>query len=120
MYNIKLVVGDNSGDGHMHKDTIIVISTHPRDQVEKAHKKACDELGIDWYLICLEYEDNNIDGEYLKILQKVIPNEVGDGYYIYTEQFVSIYIALVRLGDPSIEIKIATYEHIYIGGYGLY
>jgi hypothetical protein len=92
-YTMRLVLGDDSGDGHGRQETITLSSCHPVEDVREAYKAACKLTGVtfhderdqqgtnftglkrDWqesfkYAIATEYEEPYIHPEALEILNK--------------------------------------------------
>lgn len=126
----ELVLGDWSGDGHNQSITILIESNLNRDEIYKAYEKTAEELDFDLIQeVAFEYEDNIVTTE-----QALIINSLGiqlDGKYlidlestepidIWKDDFVNIFLAMVKRGNPSFEYKRIEGETIEIGGYGLF
>lgn len=140
MKRIKLVVGDWSNDGHNQSDTFYIRSNKTAEEIEAAIPKAMDLTGMSfkggdpkkYYQVACDYEDSYIPAKVLnKLKDKGIefpydklenePDAEGS-VCLVPDDFVEVWCWFVKLGDPSIEIKIenTSIPTIYPGGYGLY
>lgn len=136
MTAIALVVGDYSGDGHSKTDVFFITSNMDRKAIKEAYSKGSKKLGKDIVkTICKNYEDSKFP---IKLLEKLgIDYTTLDGYHDYQDEFdsdfdtevhvyqddwVQIYLAVVKLGCPSFEYTMMDSNNIAIniGGYGLY
>lgn len=126
--SITLVVGDWSGDGHDKTENIFIKCNRSIDEVNEAYKAGTKIVGFDLVdSLCEEYEDRRIPIEAVTSLQdngieidwddEVDPDV---GVNIYHEEFVEIYLAIVKLGDPDFKYERQSPPVINIGGYGLF
>lgn len=142
---ISLVLGDWSGDGHSKTDTIVIMSSLNKKDVEKAYKNGTKKLGFDFINeVCEEYEDRLLPKDKLELLMKsgfkasdfgykskyelkelkdALEDECSPGLGLWIDTFPKIYLFIVKLGNEDFKYRIlegAENPSINIGGYGLY
>lgn len=130
METIRLVVGDWSGDGHEKTQTIYIESNLSTDQLTKAYKNGCKVIGfklIDY--IADDYLDDAIGEDEINKLQttgfdiskiKTEPDFNGRTASLYVQNYVDIYLHIVKLGNPKFKFEIVNPPYLNIGGYGLF
>lgn len=130
-YNIELILGDSSCDGHCIKERVTVKSNLPRQEVEVAYSKAVDILGFNLVAdVADEFEDSTIPLKYIAILLKAGVKVDLDDFesldqdeapYINVREFAKLFLEIVKLGNSSFEYEITFGDNeIDIGGYGLF
>ena len=136
---ISLVIGDWSGDGHSQSNTIVIKSNLDKKAIEKAYKKGTKKLGFDFIKdIAADYADQNLSKERLDVLLKHglktkdldldfdlkrKEYEEGPGVNIWHDDYVEIYLFIVKLGNEEFKYELLEGDvnpTIHIGGYGLY
>ena len=136
---ISLVMGDWSHDGHSKSDTYNVSSNLDKRAMKIAYKKASKKLGFDLTEdVAQDYEDHYLVKNKLDILVKHGLEtkklnldydlkrknfEEDDPISLYHDDFLKIYLFIVRLGDPEFRYELLDDDvspTIHIGGYGLY
>lgn len=133
MTTIEFVVGDSSGDGHDKKNTYTVESNLSKQDIQSAYNKATAILGFDFVnYVCLDYEDNILKEEYVKILTDNgfdINNYDDDGCWGYntrnafllsSKSYLKLYLDIIKFGNNEFEYKLIESVKINIGGYGLF
>lgn len=124
---ISLIVGDWSTDGHGRTGTVVITTNFTAEEMEKALNVGQDVVGIDFNNLCSEYQDAYLsEGDYTKLMLAGFnhswdKNEDGC-VYLDVDNFVKIYLFLVKIGDNKFEYTSAgaNYDEILIGGYGLF
>lgn len=132
-HRIRLVMGDPGGDGHGRSSERICASNLSGEELKQAYTAGTKLLGFDFTAnICSEYEDSRVstaDAEKLKALGCTAFDNVSkydydedDGYSIWRDEYVAIYLFLCKLGNPEFEYKLVSdqMDYIEIGGYGLF
>lgn len=116
MNQIKLTVGDWSGDGHEKTEDFTIHSSMTQEELSKAIKKLkLMDIGND----CSEYEDNKLSEKSQKKLEKagiVYDNEEG----LYPESWVQTILECVKHENPGSTFEIVQVPSINVGGYGLF
>lgn len=137
MYKFRMTIGDRSNDGHGLYEDFIIESNVPARTVRKAHFSMEDKLGFRIENICSDYEDNTIDSETTKAIEKLgyeFEDFDDDKAYMCPEEMIRLWIFLLQKIDTSLELKIVDDEipHFdfcepgeeggYVGqvGYGLF
>lgn len=120
-----LTLGDPSLDGHGKNAEYTVLCSHPTKKVKTAYQKAVKKLGFDITQECEEYEDSSLSYETREAIKTHFPKLMKsiDPDYIMEDDFVNIYLQMVKFGDPTIVCKIRKTpdkDFIDIGGYGLF
>jgi hypothetical protein len=131
--NITLVMGDWSYDGHGKTETISVLSSKGLSAVIAAYKKGVQAVGLDLTdEVACDYEDSTLSAEHLATLvaagYQIEGLEEAEGepvpkdyQYLSTDQFVDMWLFIVRKGDPDLRIEVGAQDPtINIGGYGLF
>ena len=119
-YTINLVLGDVSGDGHQQSHTETILSNLDVHDFLNAYTKGSTLAGVDITELCKDYEDNIIPEEDIAKLKKAgLDFAISDGIWI--QEFVAIYLFIVKLGDSSFTYEDLDKENtIKIGGYGIF
>lgn len=133
MNTINLIIGDESNDGHGKTSTYSIATPGTIDDFNVAYNKACNILGFNFITDCCnDYEDNLIDfdiaeklknsGIDLDLYLEKWPGleKTEDGYGVWTDDYVLLYIEIVKLGGYTEPITIINNNEISIGGYGLF
>lgn len=121
---VKLVVGDWSYDGHnIKEDFLIEFNTEDVKEIELAYKKAVEIIGVDLVEnVCESYQDGSIEFVYEDINKHINLDFIKDQENISSDDFVLLYLAYIKLGNPNITGVLSEniVPEIKIGGYGLY
>ena len=122
---VELVVGDKGCDGH-EKNVSFFVHANSKEELKDGYAAGCRILGFDFIKECCEeYEDNHIPEWALEKLQEhglledIVTDDWGD-FGVDWDQWVDIYLGIVKLGNPNFHIKKHTMETLGIGGYGLF
>lgn len=132
-HKIRLILGDPGGDGHGRSSEQIIASNLTGAEVKQAHRLGTKQLGFDFSAnICSDYGDSrvsNIDAEKFKELGCTLFDEMescdfdeDEGYSIWRDEYVKLYLFLCKLGNPEFEYERIsnTMDMVHIGGYGLF
>jgi hypothetical protein len=132
MYNIELVLGDWSRDGHNQTESFMILSSLDCGSLERAYKKGSKLVGFNLSeQVCHGYEDNEIDNDHLdKLISLGFNASILEQYeyckytnvpiQLSTNDFYMIYMFIARLGNPELKYESLDSESINIGGYGLF
>lgn len=122
---VNIIVGDWSDDGHGKTETFAIKSNITRDEIDKAYTQAIKtypKLNA-FDSICEDYEDNSIPEDLLdelKLLGYQPPKWMEKEFRVSREEFVDIYLFIVKLGNPAFEYSHVNHNELTIGGYGLF
>lgn len=126
---IQIMVGDMSGDGHNITETTSIKSNKSYDDVREAYKKGCEIVGFDLTeTVCKEYEDSHLDEDKAIALQNAgfdltdlqdFDDDLED-INLIAEDFLTLYLNICQIGDPSFQYEYASMRQLKIGGYGLF
>lgn len=129
MNRIKLIVGDWSKDGHEKTDIYLVESNLTSTKIKETYKINAELLNFNLLDYCNKFEDSIIPAEKLDPILEILgldkPEDWEDfeiPYNIYPEDWVKLYIAIVKYNRPDIILNLIEEDvkEIRIGGYGLY
>lgn len=128
---LKIVVGDWSHDGHGRTESILIKSNRSYAQLDAAYLKGSSIVGFnivkfvgsEWDSCCISKE------EFLKLRELGLPKsclEVEpylDHDYkevrVCTDDYMRLYLFIVKLGDPEFRYKIVKVVDVNINGYCL-
>jgi hypothetical protein len=126
-------MGDPGGDGHGRYSERICASNLSGKELKEAYTTGTKLLGFDFTAnICSDYGEHRVstvDAEKLKSLGCTAFDNVSkydfdedEGYTIWREEYVAIYLFLCKLGNPEFEYELVSdqMDRIDIGGYGLF
>jgi hypothetical protein len=140
-YTIALILGDWSQDGHKQTETVSIKSNLSSDEIMHAYEKASKSLGFNFINeVASDYEDNCLERDKLKALmnhglslkkmlkydydveeaQKCLDDENSRGIYLYTESYINIFLAIVKIGNENFKYRPSKKDTLNIGGYGLF
>jgi len=128
--NVKLTIGDWSGDGHEEYDIYVYQVNYPVDVIQQSYKDSCKLTGIqfnhnDKYvdipgsiwnmgndrIVCTEYDDYMISNNAKEILRNHnIPDRFYMGDYIDPEKFSILILEFIKLTLPKLEYKEGLYK----------
>lgn len=141
MNRFKIVIGDDSGDGHSQKETFLVECNHTVQNIEKAYENSCKLTGLQmntntnftgldlhWSELskrkmCNEYEDDTLSEFHKDVLKGFeIPEEIlnfeGD-----PDAFLIFFLEFLKLSIPDLQCTVVS-ETVpsfkYQIGYGLF
>ena len=139
-YTFQLETGDTNGKGHCISEKRIFSCTHSSKELIEAYEKGSEITDFDLIVQCSEYEENAVSiSDYNRIYEKL--KEVDSDYYnstgftpfinnvdeygddhvvLCTDEYVELFLAMCKVGNPSILLEEVTFEKVDIGGYGLY
>ena len=133
MYIIEFVIGDWSSDGHSQKESYLVKSSVPVQDLREIHFKAEEVLGFDIGDLCSQYHENWISRDRYEYLQDLLKWEVNEDideeywsdtenrYYIEDiDELLSIWLDCLRYVDPSVILTVCNdtkYPTIHFYGY---
>lgn len=116
MYRFRMTIGDFSGDGHGLKQEYIIFSNAPVETVREAHYRIKDVTGVDIENICSEYEDDVLDAENVKRLQKSgypLEDVAADGSVcMNAKEMARLWLFLLQKADPALKLTFAEDEEI--------
>ena len=132
MHHFILESGDASDDGHGKTRAVLVRSSLTMSETVEAYRRGCAVLGHDVIATCCtEYEDRRIPDKVTEALVRTgwdlaanadkwdqAEYAAGHGLSGYDTWF-SIYLHVVRLGEPTADMAIIPDASIEVGGYGL-
>jgi hypothetical protein len=129
---LDLIMGDWSDDGHGETETVVIKSNLNHVWMSRAYDQASAILGFCFVNdVATEYEEPYISMEAItklreileepELLDGVVDNEAGC-IGISTEEYLDIYLKIIKLGEPDFKYEILGQENevIKIGGYGLF
>lgn len=122
---VNLIVGDWSDDGHGKTETYAIESNIERNEITHAYNKALKQNPKlnDFEQLCEGYEDSSIPEEFLDELKRLgyqAPAWMEKELRISRDEFVDIYLFIVKVGNPAFEYSKVRANEINIGGYGLF
>lgn len=131
MHIFTIVLGDPCDDGHGKSETFIISSNKTMEDVRLADK----EMPIQMNEVCTDYEDDRIDCDMVEKMKAAgidfnedkfegDMNEDGE-YRPSPELLVEIWLDLLMLHDPTLELEIMAVNSLSTGsnvnvGYGLF
>ena len=140
-YNFKIVIGDDSGDGHCQTEAYLVKCNHPLEDVEKAYESSCKLTGLqmntntnftglelswsemDKRKMCNEYEDSELSEFHKDILRGFnISEEVMD-IQGCPDAFLAFFLEFIKLTIEDLECVVISDtmpKFKYQIGYGLF
>ena len=136
-YNIILRLGDPSDDGHGKTCEFNYVFDKSKDDIFAAYKEGVEKIGFDFINeVAVEYEDSSLDDDSFRKLKEagfdcshfynnghMDNHDEGDAEYVNflnEEDYISIFLFFVKVGDPSITYKKLDCAVMDIGGYGLF
>lgn len=141
-YEIALVLGDWSDDGHGKTEIITIRSNLDHVAVDEAYDEGSKKLGFNFAdTVCVDYEDSSISVDDMKRLmdhgltleelfkykydlteaKKALENAEQSTIGLYADAFAAIYLFIAKLGNSQLEYKVVNeHSRINIGGYGLF
>ncbi len=127
-FRICLVVGDWSGDGHDKTTEVTIASNFNEKAIDCAYKRGTKALGFDFSEeVAADYEDTTLSAKHAKAFAdkgfsfaRWCKND--EGYVLDATSFVTLWLFVVALGDPSVASVVVTDETptLNVGGYGLF
>lgn len=129
MYLIKLIIGDQSQDGHGRTSELIIDANISSYEIKQAYKKGCKIVGFNLIKkFCISLNDSGFPVECIndliklgfdiKKLSSYMKEDEED--YLNEDEFSIIYLFIVSLGYPEFRYTFLESEPISIGGYGLF
>ena len=132
-FQFTLVVGDWSDDGHGKTANIAIKSNLSPAEVLCAYETGSKKLGFDLINTVAEvYEDRAISREKWNAFVKLgfdcdlakfdVPYDNGDDddLSLCYEAYTSLYLFVIKLGEPDFQCEPMNNKSIQIGGYGLF
>jgi hypothetical protein len=129
-HTIKIMIGDWNGDGHNIYETYLIRSNFNKIWMSRAYEAASDELGFCFINeVATEYQNPYAPGYVVAKLREVLEddnilmddNMIDTDYRIYSEQYLDIYLRILKFGDPDFRYEFVEHDdQIDIGGYGLF
>jgi len=123
-YIINLVLGDWSNDGHGRTTTFNIFTNLSKDEIDQAYKLGTNHLGIDF---CDEICDHDSTILPIEVYDKLRKNGYTGKFKLYKgeiypdiDDFVDIYLFLVKLGNPKFKYMNISDNPLYIGGLGFF
>jgi hypothetical protein len=139
MNEVKLIVGDLSGDGHEKTKTIIVSVNKTEKELNGAYKKSHKLTGIDFSeTCCCDYEEYYISKtvydsvvkhfsettgkKWKELYSRSDDDDYDNGVVEDSEMFAELYLEFIQLSLPDLvwEFVGDRIPEINIGGYGLF
>lgn len=134
-HKMNLVLGDWSRDGHGQSETFGIETNLTKNEIQESYKKGVEIVDLDLSeKVCRYHEDDSISLENLEKLKKhglkffqengeeyeLEENFDETGFSVSEEDFVIMFMFIVKLGNPLLEWNFCESESINIGGYGLF
>lgn len=136
-YNITLLLGDPSEDGHGKTCEFNYEFNKSKEAIFAAYKEGVKKIGFDFINeVAIEYDDTSLGEDYFRKLKEagfdcsyfynnghMDNHDEGDTEYVNylnEEDYVSIFLFFVKVGDPSITYTDLNCAVMDIGGYGLF
>lgn len=129
MTKISLIVGDWGMDGHGMSESFVYESNLTQKLVSKAYEDGTLIVGFNLTEdVASLYEESNIETEKLNKLKSLgfseqlsYESDGKDGVHpISVEDYVDMWLFIVKLGNPKFVATEVENEKINIGGYGLF
>ena len=148
MNKMYLVLGDWSGDGHGISEKVLIESNVSVQEIQEAYKASCKLTGVSFnhnndytgikrnyeealkYHACTEYQNDLFTSETVAILKNhglsdnflnklaLVEDDGSNGYYLYQDKYIKLWIWFVKLSLPSIAILEQVEDEIpVINGY---
>lgn len=145
-YQINLMIGDWSGDGHEKTSEIPIRSNLTADEILEAYMKGVVRLGVNLEAdVCCGYEDDKLPIEVYRVFEaagfgvrewplgwmgkplsdsarKELEDRVAKDENICLEDgtFAGLYLFTAKIGNPDFRYELVEYKSLCIGGYGLF
>lgn len=129
-YQIDLVIGDWTSDGHGKTKTITITSNLDKSDIEKAYSAGVKKTKVDFDEdVASEYEDSCISTAIVDLLaehgfkiEDYSEDEEPDskGYILYNEGYCLAWLFIAQVGNPDFKYEFINNPNINIGGYGLF
>ncbi len=122
---LELRIGDWSGDGHGITESLF-FHVNSIEEVEGGYAEGCKILGFDFTSeVASDYEDTKVPAHILEKLNEHglledFDTEDWEEFGIDYDQYLKIYLNIVKLGNPNFHIKEHKMQTIDIGGYGFF
>jgi len=131
MHRYRFPIGDWSNDGHGKCEWFVIEGKKDVDAVREAHFKAKKELGFDIGEMCQHYEQDTLDKKWMERLtalgvdlseiEKDPLDAKGSEDYVLLpipHDLVLIWVALLNIIDPELELKVVNNPMPTINFYG--
>jgi hypothetical protein len=127
----RITIGDHSGDGHDRRETIIVRSNKPMDEVSKTYTNACNIVPTEWqpeHLFCEYGEKGLSEDEYIQFVKHYGEDMLEHSKHTekpwqcwMPEDFANIVLKFLQIGDKELELEIENFPRLEGDfGYGLF
>lgn len=126
---INLTIGDWSNDGHGKTSSVTISSNLSEEEIRDAYSVGSKIVGFDLSeSVCSDYQDTSLSVAYLSSLVKHGFDEQSiygykrnhGGFHLVEQDFVNIFLFIVKLGNSNFEFNIVKNNEICIGGYGFF
>jgi hypothetical protein len=120
---IKLIVGDDSRDGHSMTEDFYLKTNCKLDELLRAYAKGTEIIGKDLTREVQEYEDSYLSNEFIEAASEHFPDGRFDDIEedgVNSREYVNLYMDICLLGNTGITYKILKPDSKAIGGYGLF
>lgn len=111
---IEFEVGDYSGDGHCHSDTILIKSNYSAEELDEAFERVKKVSGLDFTHICSESDDDIIYEKELNILVKigvldksiVDERKIDNEFHVYdANELTDIALSTIMIFEPTFKYE---------------
>ena len=133
-YMFRMIVGDDSGDGHDKTEDFCILSNKGSNEINAAWVKAkADHPELDPNSMCNDVEDWKLNDEAIKWLTEdhvdlyntcTMTSVIDVDIIVWTEPrgYAEYVLLFTKLGDPDLELQIVNVPIFpaSVGGYGLF
>ena len=128
-YIYKLVIGDESHDGHGMTATYRIRSNMPSSAVCAAYTAMKEKTGVDFAAggnVCGEYDETRLTEDVVRRLRACGVHAPDAEYWLNTDDFVELLLAFIMAGDKELELAVINDEPTLLSavgfgwGYGLF
>lgn len=145
MSQMKIVVGDWSGDGHGINRQYVVEYTGTIEQAREAHFNSRNVVGVNIDKLCEDYEDSRLPDDFRALViaqgweiedyDRDALMDADEDVHLGADDIAMIWVGVLNLTDPSLDMKIIPEEkmptlhfygfdakkrHISFVGYGVF
>lgn len=127
-YQLKIVCGDWSNDGHGMTDSIFIESNLNHEDIEVAYKRGAKEIGLDFRNdVARQYEDHKMSQAQMDILRANNINTEVDEWYgepssysLDSDSYIEIFLEICKIGNYNFNYEKIETREVHIGGYGIF
>lgn len=105
---VKLIIGDDSGDGHGHNRTLYYNINKSLEEIDLAYKQSCKLVGFDLDDCCSNYLENKISSVRLSKLYELgitYLKDVDNTYCFSWDEFTDLIFDFIKISLPDLEYE---------------